>query len=142
MSSNNRATRSSARQAARSSRAAGESAAPPADPPAAPSTAASSPASRRPKRTVAEVDSPEQNTSGRRSKRAKAPEQPSPAPLAPQHQAAYSLRKRQGKQTTTMSSPEYDDLNNSLPERQQLTPSQVCCRSIYTAIRQCSLCVV
>lgn len=131
MSSSTRATRSSARQAARSSRAAGEPAGPPTDPPAASTPAASSSTSRRPKRTVAEVDSPEQITSGRRSKRAKAPEQPPTAPPAPQPRQpppppppTYSLRRRQGKQATTMSSPEYGDPPSTLPERPRLTFSR------------------
>lgn len=124
MSSNNRATRSSARQAARSSRAAGEPAGPRAGPPTDPPAAPTAAASRRPKRTVAEVDSPEQNTSGRRSKRARAPEHPPPAPPAPQPQSAYSLRKRQGKQATTMSSPEYGDPNHSHTEQPRLILSR------------------
>ncbi|CAN8097857.1 unnamed protein product [Discula destructiva] len=108
MSSNNRATRSSARQAARSSRAAGQPADLPVETPRAPAPEAS----RRPKRAATEVNIPDQNASGRRSKRAKAPEQPpnhSSTALELQQQqrpSPYSLRKRQDKQVPTMSSPE------------------------------------
>lgn len=133
MSSSNRPLRQSARQqAAKASRAAGELADPPVDLPSAPAPAA--PAPRRPKRTAAEVDSPDQNSIGRTPKRAKAPAQPkaqsSPAsepPNAnrPSRQAqpsggSYSLRKRHTK-APTMSSPEYVGSAPSMSDDPQLT---------------------
>lgn len=111
MSSNRPATRSSARQAARHAQSSSGAAGPPTDLPAAPSPARGRKSDTKRKAPEISDASPEQNTSGRRSKRAKVPEQPPPqsAPASSSEPplSGYSLRKR--KQATTMSSPEYDD---------------------------------
>ncbi|KAI3398000.1 hypothetical protein diail_9977 [Diaporthe ilicicola] len=128
MSSSNRpATRSSARQAARqadSTRSAAASAAgsptEPAPPPPAPRRS-----EPRKRKATSDIDgTPEQNSSTRRSKRAKVPGQPPSQPAAipaQPPQPAYSLRKRKGKQAPTMSSPEYGGLNFTSLERRLLT---------------------
>lgn len=129
MSSNRPATRFSARQAAKHAQSSSRAAGPPAD---LDSPAAPAPRTRKVEKRKApdgSEDSPtEQSTSGRPSKRARVPEQPSPqqAPTPrckpqPSGRTVLTVHSKKSNKVTTMSSPEYELARPSLLAFPELT---------------------